>query len=521
MHARKGSSDEPTASSGRAEHATARRGRSRPLPVAFVSCGARPRRARGARRGDRLGRRRASLRGEPSSRALAPRRSGRGGARRERRRAPHADRACVRRRTGRLASRSHSALAFAATDHRGEPRPGTRPRGRPYRRRGRSDASPRPRATRLRRRSVHLGLGRLLDRSPHGPDHRGDATAHAPRCPGDRDRRQRPERSARNLRSQRTARGEPADRVRGRFASDRSRRRGDELEILAALRGAPLGVVKCVTNDIRVPADSEWIIEGYLDAAGMTEPEGPYGEFLGYYGAVKKNPIFRVTAITRRRDALFQTSTIGGRSLGLTDTAQLNAIRTEVMVWRSLETAVREPLAVYATPSSGGAYNVRIALRQRVPGEARNAIAAAFSCLANVKHVFVVDPDIDVFSDEQIDWALATRFQGDRDLVVQSDMRAVPIDPSLEGARTTAKAGFDLTVPFGGRGIETMVPEPPTFEGKRFASVRAALEDGPKRFEELVAAIGSRDGREVVRELEALRAHAAIGRDAEGRYLLE
>jgi 2,5-furandicarboxylate decarboxylase 1 len=296
---------------------------------------------------------------------------------------------------------------------------------------------------------------------------------------------------------------------------------GDELEILAALRGAPLGVVKCITNDIRVPADSEWIIEGYLDAAGMTEPEGPYGEFLGYYGAVKKNPIFRVTAITRRRDALFQTSTIGGRSLGLTDTAQLNAIRTEVMVWRSLETAVREPLAVYATPSSGGAYNVRIALRQRVPGEARNAIAAAFSCLANVKHVFVVDPDIDVFSDEQIDWALATRFQGDRDLVVQSDMRAVPIDPSLEGARTTAKAGFDLTVPFGGRGIETMVPEPPTFEGKRFASVRAALEDGPKRFEELVAAIGSRDGRDVVRELETLRAHAAIGRDAEGRYLLE
>jgi UbiD family decarboxylase len=296
---------------------------------------------------------------------------------------------------------------------------------------------------------------------------------------------------------------------------------GDELEVLAALRGAPLGVVKCVTNDIRVPADAEWIIEGYLDAAGLVEPEGPYGEFLGYYGAVKKNPIFHVTAITHRKDALFQTSTIGGHTIGLTDTAQLNAVRTEVMVWRALETAVREPLAVYVTPSSGGAYNLRIALRQRVPGEARNAIAAAFSCLANVKHVFVVDPDIDVFSDEQVDWALATRFQGDRDLVVQTDMRAIPIDPSLEGSRTTAKVGFDLTVPFGGRGIETMVPLPPTFEGKRFASVRAALEDGPKRFEELVAAVGSRDGRDVVLALESLRAHVALGRDAEGRYLIE
>lgn len=295
---------------------------------------------------------------------------------------------------------------------------------------------------------------------------------------------------------------------------------GDELAILASLRAAPLPVVKCITSEIRVPADSEWIIEGYLDAAGLVEPEGPYGEFLGYYGAVKNNPIFHATAITHRRDALFQTSTIGGHSIGRTDTAQLNAVRTETTVWRALETAVREPLAVFVTPSSGGAYNVRIALRQRVPGEARNAIAAAFGCIVNVKHVFVVDPDIDVFSDEQIDWALATRFQGDRDLVVQSAMRAIPIDPSLEGARTTAKVGFDLTVPFGGRGIETVVPEPPTFSGTRFASVRAALEDGPKYFEELVAAVGSRDGRDVVLELAALRESVTIGRDAQGHYLI-
>ena len=63
-------------------------------------------------------------------------------------------------------------------------------------------------------------------------------------------------------------------------------------------------------------------------------------------------------------------------------------------------------------------YNVRVAMRQRVPGEARNAIAACFGSLANVKNVFVVDPDIDIFSDEQMDWALATRFQPDRDFVV-------------------------------------------------------------------------------------------------------
>jgi 2,5-furandicarboxylate decarboxylase 1 len=295
----------------------------------------------------------------------------------------------------------------------------------------------------------------------------------------------------------------------------------DELGLIASLRDAPLPVVKCVSNDIRVPADAEWVLEGYLDARGHVEPEGPYGEFLGYYGALKRNPVFHLTAITRRGDALFQTSTIGGWSLGRTDTALLNALRTEVMIWRALETAVREPLAVHATASSGGMFNVRVALRQRVPGEARNAIAACFGALVNVKNVFVVDPDIDVFSDEQMDWALATRFQADRDLMVVAGMRTLPLDPSLPaGSRTGAKAGFDLTWPVGSNTrIETRVPEPPRFHGRRFGSLEAALAHGPKFFEELMTAVGSRDGREIVRALEALR-QKGLDRDGEGRYFI-
>ncbi len=247
----------------------------------------------------------------------------------------------------------------------------------------------------------------------------------------------------------------------------------DELGLVASLRDAPLAVVKCVSCDIRVPADAEWVLEGVLDERGHVEAEGPYGEFLGYYGGVKQNPVFHLTAVTRRRDALFQTATIGGRSLARTDTAQLNALRTEVMVWRALESAVRETKAVYATPASGGMYNLRIAMRQRVPGEARNAIAAAFGC------------------------------------------------PSLRGAKTGAKAGFDLTLPMGeAHGIESMIPEPPRFEGKRFASVEAALADGPKTFEALMAALASRDGREAVLALEALRDAGRLMREKDGRYAL-
>jgi UbiD family decarboxylase len=296
----------------------------------------------------------------------------------------------------------------------------------------------------------------------------------------------------------------------------------DEVGLIGSLRDAPLPLVKCVTNDLRVPADAEFVLEGYLDARGHVEPEGPYGEFLGYYGGVKRNPVFHLTAITKRRDALFQTSTIAGRRMSVTDSAQLVALRTEVTVWRALETAVRETVGVHVTTANGGMFNVRIALRQRVPGEARNAIAATFGCLANIKHVFVVDPDIDIFSHEQMDWALATRFQADSDLVVDSGFRALPLDPSLDGKRVGSKAGFDLTLPFGkADSIEAMIPKPPRYEGRRFASVEAALADGPKTFEALMAATGSRDGREIVRTLDGLRRAGRLGREEDGRWRME
>jgi hypothetical protein len=101
-------------------------------------------------------------------------------------------------------------------------------------------------------------------------------------------------------------------------------------------------------------------------------------------------------------------------------------------------------------------------------------------------------------------------------------MRTVPIDPSLMGSRVGAKAGFDLTWPVGAASrLEMRVPEPPQFKGKRFASLEAALQDGPKFFEDLMSAVGSRDGREIVCALETLHDRAALDRDAEGRYFIK
>jgi UbiD family decarboxylase len=300
---------------------------------------------------------------------------------------------------------------------------------------------------------------------------------------------------------------------------------GDELELMAKLRGASLPVVKCVSNDLRVPADAECILEGYLSPDGHVEDEGPYGEFLGYYGRVKQNPVFHLTGITRRRDALFQTTTIAGRRLDCTDTSQLVSLKAELGIWDALSTAVRDPVAVNATTASGGCFHARVALKQRAPGDARNAIAAVLGSFMNVKHVFVVDEDIDVFDDAQMEWALASRFQADRDFVVLEGMRLPPVDPSMGTARVSAKAGFDLTIPFAQRGDDDwVVPAPPNLSPteKQFSSVADALRDGPKSFELLLRGLGSRDGREIVLELEVLNNLGQLDRKTSGgEYVLK
>lgn len=293
----------------------------------------------------------------------------------------------------------------------------------------------------------------------------------------------------------------------------------DELALAGGLRESAVPLVRCVSIDALAPADAEIVLEGYLDEHGWCAEEGPYGEFAGYYGRMKTNPVFHLTAITMRRDALLQTLTISGGALDCTDTGHLNSMRTESAVWISLESAIREPVALYAPPAASGVFEVRLAMRPRYPGEARNAIAAAFGSMGDAKHVFVVDDDVDVFSDRQMQWAFATRFQAGRDLVVDPGFRAIPLDPSLRGAHVWSKAGFDCTLPAEVRAAGACsVPVPPRVAARPAAPVAVAdaLLSGPKTFRELMELAGSRDGRDVTLALDALR--ATVERLPDGRY---
>ncbi|MBI2360359.1 MAG: UbiD family decarboxylase [Deltaproteobacteria bacterium] len=172
--------------------------------------------------------------------------------------------------------------------------------------------------------------------------------------------------------------------------------------------------------------------------------------------------------------------------------------------------------------NSGPSQNLRVAIRQSAPGEARQAIFAIFGAIRNVKHVFVVDHDVDVFDDRQMEWALSTRFQADRDFVLIEGMPGMPMDPSLEGRRIGAKAGFDCTVPFGRKEtVATKVAVAPVFGGpRRFQTVREAVAAGPIYFVDVMRGLGSNDGREIALELDALRQEGILCRTSDGQYFL-
>jgi 2,5-furandicarboxylate decarboxylase 1 len=307
------------------------------------------------------------------------------------------------------------------------------------------------------------------------------------------------------------------------FVAATMRQGDDELALIAQMRGEPSAIVKSLTNDILVPADAEMVLEGYLDERGYVEPEGPYGEYMGYYGAIHMDPVFHCTAIAMRRDVLHLTLLHGSADvLDQTDSANISALRTEAEALRILKASGRDPVAAHLCMRSGGNNNLRVALRQRAPGEARQAIATLFGALRPVKHIFVFDDDIDIRDEGQVAWALGTRFQGDQDLLVLEGMLGMTMDPSLAGRRTGAKTGFDCTKPLGrGGDIPLTRAAAKVFAGPpRFQSVEAALAAGPMFYADIVAGIGSDDGREVAVALDRLREEGRLARDRDGRYAL-
>ena len=297
---------------------------------------------------------------------------------------------------------------------------------------------------------------------------------------------------------------------------------GDEFAQMASLRRAPLPMVRGVTNGVPAPADAEVILEGYMGEGGYREMDGPYGEFWGYYGGMHIDPIFHVTAITTRSDALHQTVLHASTRLVRAETSQMTAIIAEIVATRLLRGAGIEPVAVHAVPSAPIFQSIRVALKRADASKARAAINALFQG-PGMKHIVVVDDDIDVFADEEVAWAMGTRFSADRDTVLASNLRGFYEDPTADEQGHISKIGFDATAPARtAERIKGRRPRPPKLDGSpRFNSVRDALAGGPKNFLQLMSAMGSRDGRELAVALGELRRQGLLTRLPEGEYALK
>ncbi len=293
----------------------------------------------------------------------------------------------------------------------------------------------------------------------------------------------------------------------------------DEFVTVASLRGAPLPLARGVSNGLPVPADAELVIEGYFDKAGYTEIEGPYGEFLGYYGPAHVDPVFHVTAITMRKDVLHQTVLHGAVKIARTEHAHQCAILTEARIRQVLGAAGIDPVAVYAVPSASGLLHARVSVR--APGQGRAVIAALFA-IPFLKHVYVLDAEVDIFADEEVEWAMANRFRADRDLVTATGQMAFPMDVTMGEDRTTTKAGFDLTGLLSRSGVEARTTHAPRIDGApRYQTVEQALSARPMAFSELMASLGSKDGREIAIELDRLRGEGVLTRSNDGEWMLK
>ena len=212
---------------------------------------------------------------------------------------------------------------------------------------------------------------------------------------------------------------------------------------ISTIMGEPLRLVSSETwgEDFLVPADAEMVIEGEV-LPKVREVEAPFGEFTGYYGPQRLRPVIEVTAITHRRGAILQHIFVGHR-----DNRVLGGIPKEGSLFNAIRGVVPTVQAVHFPLSGCCRFNCYISIDKKVDGETKQAALVALGACDFVKNVIVVDADIDVFNEEEVLWAVATRVQADRDVDIIKDVKGNTLDPSQTDEIMTAKMIIDATKP--------------------------------------------------------------------------
>lgn len=216
-----------------------------------------------------------------------------------------------------------------------------------------------------------------------------------------------------------------------------------EYEVANKLMEGRLRLVRCPHVEAYAPVESEVVIEARILADEMID-EGPFVDLTGTYDIVRKQPLVEAVGVLRRQDFLLQTILPAGNEHKI-----LMGLPYEVRIWEAVSSVVPKVHDVYLTPGGCGYFHAVISIDKQTEGDAKNAIFAAFAAHPSLKHVVVVDGDVDPRDIDQVEWAIATRFQADKDLVVVSHVRGSSLDPSSDQqTQLTSKMGLDATRSF-------------------------------------------------------------------------
>jgi 2,5-furandicarboxylate decarboxylase 1 len=312
------------------------------------------------------------------------------------------------------------------------------------------------------------------------------------------------------------------------------------MAIAGGIRGAPVRLTQCETIDLPCIADSEIVLEAEILPTGWTHPEGRFGEFTRLMGGLHWNPLVKVKAITMRRDAIYYALHMPWENTWLAAPTRYTAIR------RALRSAGVQVKDINVTLGGCGFWHAIVSIKKQA-GEGKNALLAALTA-QDIKHVVVVDDDIDVFDPMDVEWAIATRVQGDKDVIIVPGARAKPLDPSLPVTPpgvvpTGAKVGIDATIGEGiprerferiayayadrakiddyVKGKADAPPQTGGHDDKVIASlaqkILKLIETEPRYYQEIAEQFGEHEFQAVARAMGRLHAEGKLWQDARGR----
>jgi UbiD family decarboxylase len=214
---------------------------------------------------------------------------------------------------------------------------------------------------------------------------------------------------------------------------------GDELPFAASLLGGEIAVRRC-PNGVLVP-DAEIVFEGYIGS--NRHAEGPFVDITGTYDIIRNEPVIRFTGMHIKQGAIYHGILPGGNEHKL-----LMGAPYEPKIYRAVA-GVTEVQNVILTQGGCGYLHAVVQIRKSTEGDAKNAIMAAFAAHTSLKHVVVVDDDIDITCPEDVEFAIATRVRADKDVMIISGVRGSSLDPCRLDNGTNVKVGIDATMEMG------------------------------------------------------------------------